>query len=94
MAQQRVIEVVADWVDLGGPTLIGRLTATPARGKEVFAFEYDDSWLASQGRQQLDPAMALYAGPQYPEKSSAKPTYACSLSGASRGSSSGEDGGV
>jgi serine/threonine-protein kinase HipA len=68
MAQQRVIEVVADWVDLGGPTLMGRLTATPARGKEVFAFEYDESWLASQARQQLDPSMALYAGPQYPEK--------------------------
>ena len=68
MAKQRVIEVVADWVDLGGPTLMGRLTATPARGKEVFAFEYDKAWLSSGPRQQLDPSMALYAGPQFPGK--------------------------
>jgi serine/threonine-protein kinase HipA len=68
MAKQRIIEVVADWVDLGGPTLMGRLTATPARGKEVFAFEYDKAWLSSDVRQQLDPSMALYAGPQFPRK--------------------------
>jgi hypothetical protein len=50
MAKQRLIEVVADWVDLGGPTLMGRLTATPTRGKEVFAFEYDKAWLSSAPR--------------------------------------------
>jgi serine/threonine-protein kinase HipA len=66
MSQQRAIDVVADWVDLGGPTLMGHLTATPARGKEVFAFEYDKRWLSKAPRQALDPAMALYAGPQYP----------------------------
>jgi serine/threonine-protein kinase HipA len=66
MVTQRVIEVVADWVELGGPMLMGRLTATPARGKEVFAFEYDKAWLASGSRQQLDPSMALYTGPQFP----------------------------
>lgn len=68
MIKQRVIEVVADWASLGGPILLGHLTATPVRGKEVFAFEYDKSWLASAPRQQLDPSMALYGGPQYPAK--------------------------
>ena len=66
MSKQRVIEVVADWALLGGPTLMGHLTATPARGKEVFSFEYDKQWLSTQSRQQLDPSMALYTGLQYP----------------------------
>jgi serine/threonine-protein kinase HipA len=68
MSKQRVIEVVADWVGLEGPTLMGHLTATPARGKEVFAFEYDKEWLSTVSRQQLDPSMALYGGPQYHPK--------------------------
>jgi serine/threonine-protein kinase HipA len=68
MSKQRVIEVVADWALLGGPTLMGHLTATPARGKEVFAFEYDKDWLSTASRQQLDPSMALYGGPQYPAR--------------------------
>lgn len=68
MSAKRVIDVVADWVALDEPTLMGRLTATPARGKEVFAFEYDEAWLSSRSRLQLDPSMALYRGPQYPTK--------------------------
>jgi serine/threonine-protein kinase HipA len=67
-SKQRVIEVVADWVGLEGPTIMGHLTATPSRGKEIFAFEYDKHWLATASRQQLDPSMALYRGPQYPAK--------------------------
>lgn len=68
MSEQRFIEVVADWAELGGPTLMGHLTATPVRGKEVFAFEYDKAWLTSDSRQQLDPSLAFYGGPQYPAK--------------------------
>ncbi len=68
MSKQRVIDVVADWASLDGPTLMGRLTVTPARGKEDFSFEYDKAWLCSAPRQQLDPSMALYAGSQYPAK--------------------------
>lgn len=69
MNRQRSVEVVADWVDLGGPTVVGQLTTTPARGKEVFSFEYDRDWLSTAPRQQLDPSMGLYRGPQYPAKS-------------------------
>jgi serine/threonine-protein kinase HipA len=71
MSKQRIIEVVADWVGLEGPTPMGQLTATPARGKEVFAFEYDKAWLSTASRQELDPSMALHAGPQYPAKNRA-----------------------
>src|SRR5689334_8147495 len=68
MTKRRDIEVVADWALLGGPKPMGRLTATPSRGKEVFAFEYTEAWLLEPSRQELDPGMALYRGPQYPAK--------------------------
>ena len=63
---QRVIEVCADWATLGQPTRLGALTATPTRGKEIFAFEYDSAWLKSGQAQVLDPALRLFSGPQYP----------------------------
>jgi serine/threonine-protein kinase HipA len=66
MRERREIEVVADWRDLEGPCRMGVLTATPARGREVFSFEYDDGWLASGQHQRLDPSLQLYPGPQYP----------------------------
>jgi serine/threonine-protein kinase HipA len=68
MSKQRVIDVNADWVGLEGPTLMGHLIATPARGKEVFAFEYDKGWLSTASRQQLDPSLDFYGGLQYPAK--------------------------
>lgn len=68
MTTQRVIEVVANWLTPGTPAPMGRLTATPARGREVFAFEYDADWLAGESRQELDPSLALFGGPQYPPK--------------------------
>jgi len=49
MSDQRVIEVFADWEAVGGPTLMGRLSASLSRGKEIFSFEYDDEWLGSTG---------------------------------------------
>lgn len=63
---QRVIEVWADWAELGGPTFMGTLFATPARGKEIFSFEYDAGWLGSAHAQSLDPALQLFGGSQYP----------------------------
>lgn len=44
---------------------MGELTATPARGKEVFAFAYDGAWLDSPPARRLDPDLELYSGPQY-----------------------------
>ena len=62
---QRMIEVWADWIGLGGPCLVGTLWATRARGKEIFSFEYDADWLATGPAQSLDPTLGLYGGPQY-----------------------------
>lgn len=66
MSRQRAIEVCADWEGSDGPRVMGCLFATPGRGKETFSFEYDPEWLAGSVRGQLDPALGLYAGPQYP----------------------------
>ena len=66
MASQRTIEVWADWHGLEKPVLIGVLTATPVRGREVFAFSYDAAWLQRDQARVLDPALQLFSGPQYP----------------------------
>lgn len=66
--QRRQIEVYADWVGLDGPTLLGVLAATPQRRTEVFAFEYDASWLSGPTVQTLDPALALVRGPQWSDQ--------------------------
>ncbi len=75
MTERRTIEVCADWEGLDGPTTMGWLFATRARGKEVFSFEYDDEWLRSRSsrRAQLDPTLQLFAGPQYP--SAGRPNF-------------------
>jgi len=44
---------------------MGTLFATPARGQEVFSFEYDRAWLESSHRGDLDPDLQLLPGPQY-----------------------------
>ena len=65
MASQKEILVYADWKDLTNPTLVGILKATPSRGKEIFSFEYEDSWLKSNHAHYLDPDLQLYSGTQY-----------------------------
>lgn len=60
------IYVYADWAALGGPKLMGILSAQFAKGKKAFSFEYADSWLNSDYKKLLDPDLAFYTGPQYP----------------------------
>jgi serine/threonine-protein kinase HipA len=64
-AEPRAVEVWADWQDLDGARRMGMLHSVPARGKEVFSFEYDPSWLAAGHAQRLDPALRLLRGRQY-----------------------------
>jgi serine/threonine-protein kinase HipA len=65
MAERSVIEVCADWEPLPGPMPLGTLYATPARGREVFSFEYAPSWLESGHAQEIDPSLRLLRGAQY-----------------------------
>lgn len=62
---QRVIEVWADWSALGQARRMGELRARPLRGREIFSFEYDRDWIKTAPAQHLDPALGLFAGPQY-----------------------------
>ncbi len=61
----RVVFVYADWEGLKGPILMGTLSATHLRGKEIFSFEYNNDWLKSEYLQILDPDLQLYSGLQY-----------------------------
>jgi serine/threonine-protein kinase HipA len=63
--EKRSTLVYADWVGQKGPTLIGILHSTRAKGKEIFSFEYDKVWLKNGTAQNLDPDLQFYSGPQY-----------------------------
>lgn len=68
MTADRTIEVVADWVGLGGPQPLGHLHATVSRGKEVFAFEFAPTWLERPDTPAIDPALPVFGGRQYPRR--------------------------
>jgi serine/threonine-protein kinase HipA len=59
------ILVYADWSGVTKTTQVGTLTATIARGKEIFSFEYTQEWLELPQAQMLDPDLQLYSGRQY-----------------------------
>ncbi|MGE3610370.1 MAG: type II toxin-antitoxin system HipA family toxin [Bacteriovoracaceae bacterium] len=58
----KTIEVWADFYFLEEPQKVGTLTASPSRGKEVFSFEYEKSWLTGPHRLQIDPELFLFEG--------------------------------
>jgi hypothetical protein len=56
----REIEVWADWRVPDAPMRMGHLRSTPSRGKEVFAFSYDQAWFDAGHSRQLDPDFAFF----------------------------------
>lgn len=63
---KKEIRVYAHWQGLKEPSLMGVLSASPAKGKESFSFEYADAWLRSGFSQMIDPDLQLYSGAYYP----------------------------
>ena len=60
------IWVYADWDFMEEVQLMGYLTSQSVRGKEVFSFEYTESWLNHQNPILfLDPHLGFYKGKQY-----------------------------
>ena len=59
------ILVYADWYELKGPHLMGILKAELLKGKEIFSFSYDKSWIETGMAQELDPDLKMYTGPQF-----------------------------
>ena len=60
------ILVYADWQGLQGPCYMGLLSAEQSKGRRVFSFEYDESWLALGNAFLLDPEINNYKGRQFP----------------------------
>ena len=60
------IYVYAHWMGMTEPKCIGVLSAQQAKGKKTFSFEYDANWIRSKEQQLLDPDIAWFSGPQYP----------------------------
>ncbi|MFM7024247.1 MAG: hypothetical protein ACKOXB_14835 [Flavobacteriales bacterium] len=66
MSEKKDILVFAHWEGFDKPVLMGTLTATPAKGKEVFSFEYTKEWLSSDFTHRIDPDLQHYSGRYYP----------------------------
>lgn len=66
----RNIDAYADWIGMSSAARLGTLSVQLSRGKEVFSFEYDGTWLSRNDNRSLDPDLRFYKGPQYagPEK--------------------------
>jgi len=69
---EKSIWVYSDWELSGCPEFMGILTTHHVRGKEIFAFEYNESWMnANHEAIFLDPNLGFYKGKQYqPEEKS------------------------
>ena len=67
MKQNQIkIWVYADWEFLEEVQLMGFLTSQRVRGKEIFSFEYAETWVTAQNPiLLLDPHLGFYKGKQY-----------------------------
>ena len=63
MEKEKTIHVFADFAPFLNE-LIGTIYVSQTRGKELYAFEYDQNWL-EHGSVVLDPDLYLYKGRQY-----------------------------
>ena len=64
--KRKKIHVFTDWDSLDGASLMGELTAQHVRGKEVFFFAYNASWMVAHPKVLfLDPNLGFYKGKQY-----------------------------
>lgn len=66
MAAKKEILVFAHWLGFNEPVLMGILSASPAKGKEIFAFEYAKDWLNAGFEISIDPDLQLYSGRYFP----------------------------
>lgn len=62
---KKSIKIYAHWLDMKYPMLMGILHSDRLRGKELFSFEYDGTWLKYGPAQLLDPSLQLYSGLHY-----------------------------
>jgi serine/threonine-protein kinase HipA len=63
MKETKEILVYADWYYFDSLQLVGRLYCTSLRGKAVYSFEYDNTWIKTGIS--IDPALPLFSGLHY-----------------------------
>ncbi|MCC6370376.1 MAG: HipA domain-containing protein [Bacteroidia bacterium] len=68
MGKKKEILVYAHWQNFKTPVLMGTLSSTPAKGKEVFSFEYTKEWLKSDFTYMIDPDLQMYSGRYFPRE--------------------------
>ena len=67
MATSKIdILVYADWLEIGGPKLLGTLAAHQGNGRKTFSFSYDEKWLATEKPFLFDPDITWNKGQQFP----------------------------
>lgn len=66
MADKTDIWVYAHWKGMSEPSCIGILSAQQAKSRKAFSFSYHPDWIASSEQLLLDPDIAWFGGPQYP----------------------------
>ena len=66
MAEKTDIWVYAHWKGMIMPKCIGILSAQQAKGRKAFSFSYNSDWINSEQQLLIDPDIAWYTGPQFP----------------------------
>lgn len=62
---REIVEVYADWQSIEAPLLIGLLSYSDSSRGGVFSFVYDQAFLTSAYRLQIDPILTLHSGELY-----------------------------
>lgn len=62
---RRVVDVYAHWMPIDPPLLVGQRTFAESSRGGVFSFVYDQAFLASDYRLQIDPLLTLHDGELY-----------------------------
>ena len=67
MATSKIdILVYADWLEIGGPKLIGILAVHQGKARKTFSFSYDENWLDTEKPFLFDPDINWNKGQQFP----------------------------
>ena len=65
MVETRNIYVYYDGEQVESPLMMGLLSCGHLRGKDIFSFEFDKSWLADKRFRSFDPDLQMFGGKQY-----------------------------
>lgn len=62
---RKEVKVYASWIPIESPKLIGQLTFSETSRGGIFSFSYDNTFIQSEYRLQIDPLLTLHSGELY-----------------------------